>query len=466
VLGGGPAGCSAARLLARWGHEVLLVTRPPDRAAAALAESLTPSCAKFFDLLGVGDAIEAAGFVRSTGNTVWWGTDETRVEPFAGGARGWQVTTSGLEQVLIDAAIGSGVRIERRTATAEDVGSNGAPWLLDCTGRSGLVARPRGGRRYEPGHRTVSLTAVWESQPAWPLADPSHTLIESYEDGWAWSVPIDLTRRAVAVMVDPRTTAIARGDGARAAYLGEIAKTRRLSGLLAGRSMTGGPDGWDASMYSSATYTGPGWLLVGDAASFVDPLSSAGVRKALASGWLAAVTVHTALVRPAMADTALGFYAAREAEMYASFLSLTRRFLSQAAGGQSHPFWADRLEGEDAGPEAGRVDELAVRAAHDRIRQAPELRVRLGRDTRIEPRPAIGGAEIVVERRLVTADMPAGVRFLHDVDLVTLVEIAPAHRQVPDLYEACVRQGGPIDLAAFLRALATAVARGWLEWEV
>jgi hypothetical protein len=62
--------------------------------------------------------------------------------------------------------------------------------------------------------------------------------------------------------------------------------------------------------------------------------------------------------------------------------------------------------------------------------------------------------------------MPAGVRFLHDVDLVTLVEIAPAHRQVPDLYEACVRQGGPIDLAAFLRALATAVARGWLEWEV
>jgi hypothetical protein len=108
---------------------------------------------------------------------------------------------------------------------------------------------------------------------------------------------------------------------------------------------------------------------------------------------------------------------------------------------------------------------MDIRSAHDRIRYASELRVHAGRDTGIEPRPAIGGAEIVLERRLVTPSMPAGMRFLHDVDLVALVELAPAYRQVPDLYEACVRRSGPVDLAAFLRALATAVASGWLEWD-
>lgn len=72
-------------------------------------------------------------------------------------------------------------------------------------------------------------------------------------------------------------------------------------------------------------------LLVGDAGSFVDPLSSAGVKKALASGWLAAVAVHTALVRPAMRDAAFRFFAAREREMYASLRAMTERHLGDAA---------------------------------------------------------------------------------------------------------------------------------------
>ena len=49
--------------------------------------------------------------------------------------------------------------------------------------------------------------------------------------------------------------------------------------------------------------------------------------------------------------------------------------------------------------------------------------------------------------------------------MVALVELAPAARQVPDLYEAYVRQAGPRPLHDFLFALATAVARGWLVSE-
>ena len=86
VIGGGPAGASAARLLAAWGHRVRLVTRAA--GDARLAESLPPSCGKLFDAIGVSAAIERAGFIRSTGNTVSWGKDAPRVELFAEGGRG------------------------------------------------------------------------------------------------------------------------------------------------------------------------------------------------------------------------------------------------------------------------------------------------------------------------------------------------------------------------------------------
>jgi 2-polyprenyl-6-methoxyphenol hydroxylase-like FAD-dependent oxidoreductase len=71
VLGGGPAGAAAARLLASRGHRVALVTRAPARPA--LAESLPPSVGKLLDRIGVRGAVDAADFVRATGNTVWWG---------------------------------------------------------------------------------------------------------------------------------------------------------------------------------------------------------------------------------------------------------------------------------------------------------------------------------------------------------------------------------------------------------
>ncbi|HTM33404.1 MAG TPA: tryptophan 7-halogenase [Vicinamibacterales bacterium] len=467
VIGGGPAGCTAARLLALWGHEVRLAAKPHVPGTTGLAESLTPSCGKFFDLLGIREAIDAAGFVPTMGNTVWWGSNATRVEPFANGVWGWQVTAPRLENVMRTAAAEAGVVIDERGLTTGEASTWPARFRIDCSGRTGLLARMRAGRVAEPGHRTVALSAIWRRDDPWDLPDPSHTLIESYADGWAWSVPIDRTRRAVAVMVDPQTSALVRGDGARATYLAELAKTTRFQGLLAAAALEGGPLGWDASMYHATNYAGDDWLVAGDAASFVDPLSSAGVKKALASGWLAAIAAHTSLTRPAMGTAARRFFADRESEMYANFLSLTKRYLGEAAVDKAQPFWAERAEihelderrAEDGKERAG------VLAAYEHMKAAPVLRARRGEAVRLEPRPAISGTEIVMEPRLVTDGDPRGVRFVHDVDMVTLVELAPSCGHVPDLYEALVARVGPTELPAFLTALATAVARKWLVLE-
>lgn len=454
IVGGGPAAATAARLLALWGREVLVVARP-DMGEPELPVSLTPSCRKFFDLMGISPVIDAAGFVKSSGHTVWWGGSE-RVEPFANGQHGWQLGTAQLSQVMLATAESAGARVHRAALTSDETLAWPATVRIDATGRAGVLARPLGQRRYEPGHRTVALIGTWRRDDDWPLANPSHTLLESYADGWGWSVPIAGDARALAVMVDPQTTQLTRGEGATAVYLAEIAKMPHLSQAFRGSALIGRPTGWDASIYVAERMTGDGWLLAGDANAFVDPLSSAGVRKAMASGWLAAVAVNTALTHPPLAATAYGFFAARERATYAQFLALTRQFLLDGAPAPEHPFWADRTEAAPAD------DRALVLAAFERLRAADGLALRLAPEVSFAARPALTERAIVLEERLVTPLVPDGVRYLDGVDVVTLVRLAPGCRDVPNLFEEYVRSAGAIDLPAFLKTLATAVARRWL----
>jgi len=465
IVGGGPAGCAAARTLARLGHRVRLVARPPQDGGARLAVSIPPSGAKIFELIGVTEAITQAGFVRTSGNTAWWGEDRMRVEPFAGGARGWQAEVAVLSRVLLTAAAAAGVTVESRAITAAEVRGAGAAFVLDCTGRAGVLAREHGGRVFEPGLRSVAMVGVWQRAGGWPVPDDTHTLIESYEDGWAWSVPVEPGTRHIAVMVDPQRSALARGQAPVEVYRRELAKAPRFHTLVGDAVLQAGPWGWDASMYHATRYVHGDVVLVGDAGSFVDPLSSAGVRKALVSGWTAAVAVHTSLTRPAMRETALAYFEAREHRMYAGLRRLAVAHFADAAGGHTEPFWADRQasasgDGEERGA-ADPEDEGRVREAFERIRRAPALALTPG-PFRLEPRPAIRGHEVVWESRLVTEQAPEGVRYLQGVDIVRLIELAPLHAQAPDLFEAYCAQEAPVDLVVFLTVLATAVARGWL----
>lgn len=468
VLGGGPAGAAASLLLASWGHPVRLITRPA--VGSRLAVSLPPSCGKLFEAIGVSAAIDAAGFVRSTGNTVWWGEREPRVEMFAAvtrglgrrslGEGGWQVELNALETAILAEAERAGVAIERRLVTDDDLQLGGG-FVLDCSGRSGVLARAMKLRRFDEGPRTIALAAEWRRQTPWPVPDDSHTLVESYQDGWVWSVPTAAGCRHVAAMVDPQRSGLARGGSARDIYLAEIAKTREFTRILDGASIADGPSGWDASTYRALEYAGDGWLLVGDAGSFIDPLSSAGVKKALASAWLAAVVTRTCLETPAMRSAALSFFSAREREIERHHAAESRRFLSAAARAHHDAFWNER----SADPEEGAGDADAVRRAFDELKAADGLRVSMPPGIRIEPRPCVRGHAIVLEPHVIPREGPA-VRYLRDVDVLALLELAPAARQVPELFDAYVRKLGRTALPDFLFALATTVARGWLvrEW--
>lgn len=509
VLGAGPAGSAAARLLSLWGHDVLVLSRPPARRA--LAESLPPSCTKLLDRIGVRAAVDGAGFLRATGNTVRWGGTEERVELFGSGELGYQVPRDRFDALLVREAVLAGARVIEGSAgrmrpapdgsdcatvgfiTTEEAGTLAARWILDCRGKSASRA-PRASTRAKVGApnenagagrqngglgrssaavgaspRTLALVGAWECS-RWPVPDPTHTLVESYQGGWAWSVPETERRRLVTVMVDPAVTRL-DGRGVARQYREQLACTWWI-GPMAARAarMMGRAWACDATEHCSTEIARSGVLRVGDAASFVDPLSSFGVKKALASAWLAAVTVHTALADPAMASPAAAFYEVREREMYHALSRASAALAAPAGRNHQGGFWgarvrdaADDLEASGANTSTSSPgSEARARAALDELKARDRTRLRLGTGVTREARPVVAGNVIALRDHLVGGAFPSGVRYLRNVDVVVLADLARAHDQVGDLYGAYARTAASVPLPDFLGALASLIGSGVL----
>jgi flavin-dependent dehydrogenase len=476
VLGGGPAGSAVGRLLSTWGHSVLLLDKPAP-ASRSLAESLPPSTQKLLFQIGVLDAVEREGFVRATGNTVWWASGDRRIEAFGAAreAMGYQVQRSSFDRVLRDCARGAGVDVradarirdvrfadDRSAVVAFDEGGRrctaAGRFVLDCSGRAGVVGRRF--RRAEPGYRTSALVGVWSAQAGWDLPDETHTVVETYDEGWMWSVPVSPTTRHVGAMVD-RPALTAAGSGAlESAYRAEIAKACNLSRLLEGAALQ---RVWacDASLYSSAQYGGSQFLLIGDAGSFIDPLSSFGVKKALASAWLGAIAVHTSLAHPDRHKVALEFFSQWERDVYADNLDRSRSFARAAQARHPYAFWTSRAAAAaevDDRRDRGAARHPDVQAAFDRFKHASSVQLTLAADVRFEARPVIRDHEIVLENAFVDA-----VRFVGNVDLVKLADIACRHTGVPDVFEDYCRTCGPVPLPNVVSGLSLLVAKGILH---
>ena len=481
MLGGGPAGTTAALLLARWGHDVVLLTRMGG-AERALGESLPPSCVALLERIGIAH-LDAPGLLRSTGNTVRWGGGDERVERFAAGQFGYQVERSAFDAFLAREAAAAGADVRLANVTRVDLGlastvtfdQNGneatleASWVLDCTGRTGIIAR-NGWRRAEHTSRTTAIVGIWEHDGPWPTPEPSHTIVESGEHGWAWSVPVSSQRRFVTLMVDPTTTPLANRDGLHQSYLDQLARTRSLAPLVKDARLLPPVFARDASPYTARAFAEPGVLLVGDAGSFVDPLSSFGVKKALASAWLASVVVRSVLENPSIADAALQLFNARERAMYDSLRRSAAALARDASSAHPTTFWESRASPASESDLTMEPDVAALRADADVVRAFSDLRtghgplrLRLTADVPRVARAIVRENRVTVEDHLVVPDFPEGLRYVRNVDLVRLSELAPAFDDVPDLFDAYNRFAPPVPLPDFLGALSLLIGKGIVE---
>ena len=478
ILGAGPAGCAAARLLASWGRRVVIVTRAP--RARTLAESLPPSASKLLDRVGVRAAVDGAGFIRATGNSARWGRGDVRVEPFLEGL-GYQLPRDRFDALLLSEAADAGASVvwgvsgrilddrdlDGCAAVRFDFGgysaSMRARWVLDCTGqkkaaRSDAASAPR----------TLALAAVWESE-RWALPEPSHTLVESFDGGWAWSVPATHRERFVTVMLDPSITQL---DGKRALepeYRRQLARAEWIrSTISAGARLIGAPWACDATSRFSGGVASEGVLRVGDAASFVDPLSSYGIKKALASAWLAAVVVNSGLDDPTLAGPATALYGRRERSMYEALSRQAAALAASAGDVHGSDFWRARLaegdafaaaDGSDDGP---RLEALRsnprVAAAFAELKQREQMRLSAPGGVACELRPVVEGNRVVLREHLVGTTFGEGARYFRNVDLPILLRLAPTHCDVGALFGAYSRAAAPVPLPDFLAALSTLIA--------
>ena len=492
VIGAGPAGSAAAGMLAGWGHDVAIVARDTS-SPPPLAVSVPPSARSPLAASGLLDGLLSAGFFEATGNTTWWAGRE-RVERFEDGRTGVHAEVDALGEAVSRTAVRRGARMLRgwtvRRVDASGTGGGDpmrltvrtpdgprsvrARWVVDASGRAGVVARALGLRRPS----TVATTAVmarWDGPDRWGLPEPGHTLVESHPDGWVWSVPVSETRRHITVMLDPRASARVPSADLEAQYNAHLGKAPHLREIASRGRRTGAVGARRADPYHAAQYGGPGFLLAGDAASFVDPLSSFGVKKAVASGWLTAVVLNTLVRHPEDGAAALALHAARERMAHGTLQARAEAFARDAGSAHPHAFWdarsgspdplttADGLsELEDPDPAALRDDPRVI-AAFARLRAERLLRVRVSPGVRLVERPTVDGARVVRRSRIRTED-GFEARHLRGVDLQRLLDMAPQHEEVPTLYESYCRTAEPVILPDFLGALSVLLGVGALQW--
>jgi flavin-dependent dehydrogenase len=365
VVGGGPAGSTAATLLARQGLAVTLLERarfPRDH----IGESLLPASMPILESLGVLPRLEAEGYLKKWGATMVWGTTD---EPWSWYFRetnqrfphAYQVWRPAFDHMLLENAARSGAVVREgcwvrgalfegdraigvRYTEADDDGERHleARHIVDASGQGGLIGRALDLRRVDPHFRNLAVYGYFEGAEGLPEPDRTNIFIESFEHGWFWHIPLHTGWMSVGAVVDSRygQDGIAR-LGAPAFFAEQIGAAPRTKAMLRDARCVQGPTVTRDWSYVSDRVVGPGWILCGDAACFIDPLFSTGVHLALSSGLMAAAYVVTALRDPELAEAAGPVYESLYARQYSHFRELARLFYASNRTIESY-FWEVR----------------------------------------------------------------------------------------------------------------------------
>ena len=479
IVGGGPAGANAAALLAAWGRSVVVVHG--DSPAPSLAESLPLSTRKLFQFLGLAEIVDAAGFHPNHGNISRWADEEILART---DGDGYHVQRARFDRLLRDHALARGaVVVEGHARNIEVEGtvtvarkglsecrSYRGRYVLDCSGRAGAIAS-RGLRRLVTGCRTLAIAAEWECA-RWPEEEWTYAFVESYRDGWAWSVPLSPARRQCTVMIDADRTTVRKAD-LTDLYDRELQKAVGISERLASARPIGRPWACDASIYDCVKAFDGCALLVGDAASFVEPLSSGGVKKALSSSWRAAVVINTCLDKPEMQTAACEFYDRRERQVWADYQRHTAAFFREAACTYGDRFWSTRaaavaslrVAAEDDLSDADLGRDPRVCSAFERLRRMQIGRLKQGMKATFAETAVIEGRLVVMRQAVVVPGGGMPIRFAAGVNLPEVLRISAEGLDVSSLIDAYQRQVGGINPRNLLAALSFLVSRGLLITE-
>ncbi len=349
IMGGGPSGSSVAALLARdRGLKVLILERDafPRRH---IGESLIPETYWSMKRLGVLEKIKAAGFTKKF--SVQFASQEGRYsKPFYffetnhhESAVTFQVTRPEFDVILIDHAAecgaevrhgaqvtdvifegdrAVGVRYKQTGGQASGAGSGDsddsgvgvqthsvrAKVIVDATGLDAFISTKLRLRKRDPKLRKASIYGYFKGARRDSSVDAGATLIlrTPQGDGWFWFLPLPDGVTSVGIVADPKHLLRGRGRDYAKILTEEIEACPAARERLADAEREGEVYTEQDFSYRSKQMAGPGWVLVGDAYGFLDPVYSSGIFLALKSAELAADAIADAFEHDDFSAARLG----------------------------------------------------------------------------------------------------------------------------------------------------------------
>jgi len=325
VIGGGPAGSTVGALVAQAGFSTLVLERSI-YPRFHIGESLMPETYWTFKRLGVLKQLQQSPFVKKY-SVQFVAASGKESQPFYfdevnphESSQTWQVRRSEFDQMLLDNAqrLGAhiwqnanvtqvqlepaanddlpratGVRVSRDSGPVQRID---ARVVVDATGTSALLSRRLNIRQADPKLRKASLFAHYRGARRDSGKDEGATLVLSTpnQDGWFWYIPLHDDIVSVGVVGDLENLITGRSDPL-ATLEQQIAACPSVAARLTAAQRISPVHVLSDFSYRSTRCAGEGWVLVGDAFGFLDPIYSSGVFLALKSGDLAADCIIEAL---------------------------------------------------------------------------------------------------------------------------------------------------------------------------
>lgn len=337
VIGGGPAGTTAATLLVQRGYSVTLLER--ERFPRfQVGESLLPYNNDLFERLGVTDQLVAgdyfpkygAYFVTGDGLTGYgFRFDQRLSDPYR---RSFQVRRAEFDHLLLRNAEKHGVDVRQETpVTSVDlsdpkkvvVNDLEARFVVDASGHASTIGTRIGERRDVPSLKKIAFFAHYKNVPRAEGKDAGNTVIVVLRDAWFWLIPVTADVMSVGLVVDREhyqncglePQELFDRTVAASPWLAErMQNAERLTQLYARKDFS----------FRMKNIVGPNFALVGDAAGFLDPIFSTGVFMAMKSADFAAAAVDARLRDGSMKK--LDHYAAEMQRGLDQYLRFIERF--------------------------------------------------------------------------------------------------------------------------------------------
>ncbi len=354
VIGGGPAGSSAAALLAQQGHDVVLLEKAR-HPRNVVGESVIPHFWRYADRIGITEAILGEKFLSKSGGTVAWDghVRQMSFRDFGFTRSGMHVERDRFDQLFLNHARNSGARVfeevvvdspTRLDESGGDLpyrslldgtsGSLSARYVIDASGQASCIARARSQRQIDPDFRFTSIWGyfnggqyVAEGGQIHPVEDlrqvwPSTFVSSIGRTGWSWHIPLrSSTSVGLVLPLESLKDMGVQGQQMEKFFLEQCRSLPYLKNLLRQADYVPG------SMRAIRDYSfrvdsaaGPGYFLIGDAGGFIDPIFSLGVVLAVFSATAAAWLVGRCFKRPDRASSYQAFYS----ELTARRLNLAR----------------------------------------------------------------------------------------------------------------------------------------------